>query len=187
MKELIDMFLTFARVGGFTFGGGYAMIPILQRELVENKKWATEEELMDYYAIGQCTPGIIAVNVSTFIGYKLRGLAGAVFATLGMITPSVVIIMIIAGILKNFMDIPWVSHALAGITVCVCVLILDTVIKLAKKTLKSIGAWIISVIVFCISLFTNVPAAVLVVSAGIVGLAVKTVTSKKEDDADDLP
>ena len=86
MKELLDMFLMFARIGGFTFGGGYAMLPILQKEVVEQKHWATEEELMDYYAIGQCTPGIIAINTATFIGYKIKGLPGAIVATLGAVS-----------------------------------------------------------------------------------------------------
>jgi len=95
MKELLDMFLTFARIGGFTFGGGYAMLPMLQKEVVNGRHWATDEELMDYYAIGQCTPGIIAVNTATFVGYKNRGIPGAIAATLGVIAPSLVIIMII--------------------------------------------------------------------------------------------
>ena len=92
MKKLLDLFLTFARVGGLTFGGGYAMLPILQREVVDKKKWATEEELADYYAVGQCTPGIIAVNVATFIGNTEAGILGGIFATLGVVFPSVVII-----------------------------------------------------------------------------------------------
>ena len=104
MKELLDMFLTFARIGGFTFGGGYAMLPMLQKEVVNGRHWATDEELMDYYAIGQCTPGIIAVNTATFVGYKNRGIPGAIAATLGVIAPSLVIIMIIAAFISNFID-----------------------------------------------------------------------------------
>ena len=124
MKELIKMFLTFARIGGLTFGGGYAMLPMLQREVVEKHKWATEEELMDYYAIGQCTPGVIAVNTATFIGRSQRGTIGAIFATAGVVFPSFVIICIIAAVLSNFADIAAVKYAFAGIRVCVCVLIL---------------------------------------------------------------
>ena len=104
MNELLSLFLTFARIGGLTFGGGYAMLPMLQKEVVEAKQWATEEELMDYYAIGQCTPGIIAINTATFIGYKRKGLAGALFATYGVVAPSWVIIMIIAAFISNFAD-----------------------------------------------------------------------------------
>ena len=104
MKELLSMFWVFARMGAVTFGGGYAMLPIIQREIVEKRKWATEEEVMDYYAIGQCTPGIIAVNTSTFIGYKRAGVLGGIFATLGFVAPSLVIITIIAACLQNFAD-----------------------------------------------------------------------------------
>ena len=96
MKELLVLFLTFAKVGVMTFGGGYAMLPILQREVVENKGWATDEELTDYFAIGQCTPGVIAVNTATFIGYRYKGLAGGILATLGVISPSIIIISVIS-------------------------------------------------------------------------------------------
>ena len=140
MKELLDMFLTFARIGGFTFGGGYAMLPMLQKEVVNGRHWATDEELMDYYAIGQCTPGIIAVNTATFVGYKNRGIPGAIAATLGVIAPSLVIIMIIAAFISNFIELSFVSSAFAGIRACVCVLIGSAVVKLAKKSLVDKGA-----------------------------------------------
>ena len=133
MNVFIDLFLTFARVGVCTFGGGYAMLPILQRELVENKKWATEEELADYYAVGQCTPGVIAVNTATFVGRSRAGLAGGVFATLGVVFPSAVIIMVIAAFLQNFMDLEFVVHAFNGVRAGVVALILSSVIKLFKN------------------------------------------------------
>ena len=119
MKELWTLFWTFAKVGVMTFGGGYAMLPILQREVVENKGWATEEELVDYFAIGQCTPGIIAVNTATFIGQKYRGIAGGITATLGVVFPSLIIISILAGLITNFSHLAWVQNAFAGIQVCV--------------------------------------------------------------------
>ena len=97
MKELWSMFFAFARIGGLTFGGGYAMLPMLQREVVEKRGWATEEELMDYYAIGQCTPGVIAVNTATFIGQKYRGDLGGIVCTLGVVFPSLIIISLLAG------------------------------------------------------------------------------------------
>lgn len=175
MKEIFELFITFARIGGFTFGGGYAMLPILQRDVVEKKKWATEEELMDYYAIGQCTPGIIAVNVATFIGYRRKGIPGAVFSTLGMVAPSVIIIMAIAALIQNFADILWVQHALQGITVCVCVLVLDTVIKLGKKSLTDGWARIIAAAVLLTALFADIPAAVLVIAAGAAGIVIKQI------------
>ena len=133
MNLYLDLFLTFARIGVCTFGGGYAMLPILQRELVENKKWATEGELADYYAVGQCTPGIIAVNTATFVGRGQAGVIGGVFATLGLVFPSLVIIMVIAAFLQNFMHITWVIHAFNGVRAGVVALILSSVIKLFKN------------------------------------------------------
>lgn len=133
MNILVDLFLTFARIGVCTFGGGYAMLPILQRELVESKKWATETELADYYAVGQCTPGVIAVNTATFVGRSRAGIAGGVFATLGVVFPSAVIIMVIAAFLQNFMDLEFVVHAFNGVRAGVVALILSSVIKLFKN------------------------------------------------------
>ena len=143
MNIYLDLFLTFAKVGVCTFGGGYAMLPILQREVVEKKGWATEEELTDYFAIGQCTPGIIAVNTATFIGHKYRGILGGVLATLGVVFPSLIIITVIAAFLKEFASYPVVAHALAGINAAVVALIAVSVVKLGKTTLKgSVAPWI---------------------------------------------
>lgn len=167
MKELWTMFLTFCRIGGLTFGGGYAMLPMLQREVVEKYGWATEEELMDYYAVGQCTPGIIAVNTATFIGYKRKGIPGAIAATAGVVFPSLVIITVIAAFLSNIQDNLYVQHAFAGIRVAVCALVGDTVIKLAKKSVKG---WI-GISLFLITLIIMViwnPSPVWFVLAGVV-------------------
>ncbi len=123
LKKLFALFLTFAKVGVMTFGGGYAMLPILQREVVEKKGWVTEEELADYFAIGQCTPGVIAVNTATFVGQKLAGMAGGIVATLGVVFPPLVIISALAEVITRYAHLPWVQHAFAGIRVCVCVLI----------------------------------------------------------------
>ena len=136
MNKYLDLFLTFARIGGLTFGGGYAMLPMLQKEVVEKRGWATEEELMDYYALGQCTPGIIAVNTATFGGHKVKGTWGSIIATLGVVAPSIVIITVIAMVLENFMDIVWVQNAFAGIRVAVCALITASVVKLFKTNVK---------------------------------------------------
>ena len=169
MKLLLQMFLTFAKVGVMTFGGGYAMLPILQREVVENKGWATEEELMDYFAIGQCTPGVIAVNTSTFIGHKLAGVPGSLAATLGFISPSILIITVIAAFLESFASNVYVAHALAGIRVCVCVLILDSVLKLGKKSVKDKISWTIFLVTTALATFTGIPTVALVLGAGLVG------------------
>lgn len=140
MNLYLDLFLTFAKVGVCTFGGGYAMLPILQREMVEKKGWATEEELTDYFAIGQCTPGIIAVNTATFIGQKYKGISGGVLATFGVVFPSLIIITLIAAFLQNFASYPVVQHALAGINAAVVALIAVSVLKLGKTTLKGCPA-----------------------------------------------
>ena len=134
MNLFWDLFWTFARIGVCTFGGGYAMLPILQRELVEKKGWTTDERLSDYFAIGQCTPGIIAVNTATFVGHSQAGAVGGVIATLGLVFPSVVIILIIAAFLQNFAHLPVVIHAFAGVRACVCALILSSVLKLRKSS-----------------------------------------------------
>ena len=147
---LWNLFVSFAKVGMLTFGGGYAMIPILEREIVDKHEWASSEELMDYYAVGQCTPGVIAVNTATFIGHKIAGNLGGVIATAGVIFPSVVIICVIAGILSNFADIPAVQSAFAGIRVCVCVLIFNAVVKLWKAAVPDKGALILALLVFVI-------------------------------------
>ena len=180
MGELCDLYLTFARIGGFTFGGGYAMLPILKREIVENKGWATDEELMDYYAIGQCTPGIIAINTATFIGYKYRGVIGAIVATAGMVSPSLVIIMLIAALIQNFASIEWVQHALAGIRVCVCILVFDSVFKLAKKSLIDAATYAIFALVLICSLFTSVPTFIWVLCAAIAGIVIKAILTQKK-------
>ena len=170
MKQLWKLFLAFARVGVMTFGGGYAMIPILEREIVDRHGWATEEELMDYYAVGQCTPGVIAVNTATFIGYKVAGTVGGVVATLGVIFPSLVIITLIAGILTNFADVPAVKSAFAGIRVCVCVLIFNAVLKLWKKAVVDKITLVLFLGVFLLSVFFDISPIVFVVFCATAGI-----------------
>lgn len=148
MQELLDLFLTFARIGGLTFGGGYAMMPMLQREVVDRHGWATEEDLTDYYAISQCTPGTIAVNTAIFVGYKQHGVSGGIAAALGVAFPSLVVITVIAAFLQSFSDYPVVQDAFAGVSVCVSVLILDAVSKLWRKSVVSRGTLAIFLAVF---------------------------------------
>lgn len=180
MKILIDMFITFAKVGVMTFGGGYAMLPILQREVVENKKWATEEELVDYFAIGQCTPGVIAVNTATFIGQKNKGVLGGIIATLGVVFPSIIIISLLAGVIESFSHIAWVQDALAGIRICVCVLILNAVIKLSKKSIVSISTFIIFLLVTLTSLLTDLSPVIFVILAALAGIVLKAIGGAKK-------
>ncbi len=173
MKELWQMFLAFARIGGLTFGGGYAMLPMLQKEVVEKYHWATEEELMDYYAIGQCTPGVIAVNTATFVGQKQRGTIGGIFATLGVVCPSLVIISVIAAFIGNFAHLAVVQNAFAGIRVCVCVLIFNAVLKLWKKSVTDKLGVAIFLIVFLGSVFLELSPVVYVLLAGVAGVVIK--------------
>lgn len=170
MGELLDLFLTFARIGGLTFGGGYAMLPMLQREVVEKRGWATEDELMDYYAIGQCTPGVIAVNTATFVGNKTRGTVGGVVATLGVVFPSLVIISVIAAFISNFADLAVVKNAFAGVRVCVCVLIFNAVVKLWKKAVVDKATLCLFLLVFLASVLTSVSPVVLVIVSAAAGI-----------------
>ena len=173
MKDLLKLYAAFFRIGLFTFGGGYAMLPMLQREVVEKYGWATEEELMDYYAIGQCTPGVIAVNTATFVGYRKFGVAGAIFGTLGVISPSIIIITLIAAFFRNFQNSQIVKHAFAGIRAAVTVLIGTSVYKIAKKSLIDLPTILIAAGILLLNLFTGLSPVILVVSAGIAGIVLK--------------
>ena len=175
MSNLVDLFVTFAKVGVMTFGGGYAMLPILQREVVDSKGWATEEELMDYFAIGQCTPGIIAVNTATFIGQKQRGTLGGILSTLGVVFPSLVIISLLAGVITVFSHLAWVQHAFGGIRVCVCILILNAVIKLLKKAVLDVPTAVIFLAVTLGSYFTLLSPVIFVLLAAVAGIVLKNV------------
>ena len=178
MNEYLDLFLVFAKMGVMTFGGGMAMLPILQREIVEDRHWATEEELVDYYAIGQCTPGIIAVNTATFIGQKKGGAIGGILATLGLVFPSLVIISLLAGLITNFSHLAWVKNAFAGIQVCVCVLIFNATVKLLKKSVVDTPTAAIFVLVLVGSVFLNVSPVWFVILAALVGIVLKNLEVK---------
>lgn len=174
MPLLLDLFCAFFRIGLFTFGGGYAMLPLLQREIVEKKKWATEEEMLDYFAVGQCTPGIIAVNTATFVGFKEKKLSGAIFATLGIVSPSLVIITVIAALLSNFAHIAAVQNAFAGIRVAVCVLILNSIVKLWKKSVVDKLTLGVFIAVFLGSvLLSHVSPVLFIVAAAVLGIVVR--------------
>lgn len=188
MKPYVSLFFTFAKIGVCTFGGGYAMLPILQRELVDNKGWATEEELADYYAVGQCTPGVIAVNTATFVGYNRMGWLGGIVATLGVVFPCLVIIMAIAAFLSNFMHLDVVVHAFNGVRAGVVALILSSVLKLLNTSLVDWKTRLIYVVVLlagAVGVWAPMPGGALgqvlgalcspvflVVVSGLVGLAI---------------
>ena len=172
MKELLDIFTASFKVGLMTFGGGYAMLPILQREVVETRKWVTEEEVLDYYAIGQCLPGIIMVNTMIFIGQKRRGTLGGIAAALGTVCPALIIITIIAAVLSGFAEAPVVKSAFAGIRVCVCVLIFNAVMKLWKSSVIDWKCLVIFILVAFGSLFTDITPGLFVVASAVVGIAI---------------
>ena len=183
MNIYADLFLSFARIGGLTFGGGYAMLPMLQKEVVENRGWATNEELMDYYAIGQCTPGIIAVNTATFIGNKTKGIPGGIVATLGVVFPSLVIITLISAFIANFADLEIVKNAFAGIRVCVFVLILNAVVKLGKKSIKDAVTLGIFLVVLAGAVFLDLSPVIFVLAAGAAGILAQVLLKKGGEKA----
>ena len=172
MYELFDLFKTFFRIGGLTFGGGYAMLPMLEKEVVENRKWTTSEELLDYYAVGQTTPGVIAVNTATFVGYKVKGVIGAAFATAGVVFPSLVIIMIIATCLQNFAKYEVVQNAFSGIRVVVAVLILNAIIKLWKNSVIDKIGIVVFILTFICGAVLNISSIYIVISAAILGIII---------------
>ena len=172
LNPFLDLFLTFARIGVCTFGGGYAMLPILQLEVVEKRAWATEDELMDYYAIGQCTPGVIAVNTATFIGYRHRGIRGAICATAGVVFPSLVIIIIIAAFIQQFAHLAVVQNAFSGVRIAVCALVVQSVWKLAKKSVVDLPTAALLLITFAAVAFFGVSPVIMVIVAGSAGILI---------------
>ncbi len=177
--RLIDLYIAFLKIGGLTFGGGYAMLPMLQREVIDTHAWATEEEVLDIYAIGQCTPGIIAVNTATMIGYRQRGILGAIVATVGEITPSVVIITILATILSTVQDSIYVQRAFGGIRIIVCALIVQSVLTLGKKSVQGVAAWLLFIATVLLTLFFGFNPIAIVALAIILGTTVGTVRRRK--------
>ncbi|MCH5191806.1 MAG: chromate transporter [Oscillospiraceae bacterium] len=172
VKKLLSLFLAFAKIGVLTFGGGLTMLPLLTREIVAKRKWATEEQLLDYYAVGQCTPGIIAVNTATFIGYSQAGVMGGIFATVGMVTPSLIIIIAVAAVLQQFMEYQIVASALMGIRAVVCALLMHTVITLARKSLVDIIAAMIFIIGIVLSFVFDVTPILTVIVGAVIGILI---------------
>lgn len=170
MNILIDLYLTFAKIGLFTFGGGYAMLPLLEREVVDNKNWASREEILDYYAIGQSTPGIIAVNTATFCGFSQAGNIGGIIASLGFITPSIIIIILIANFLRAFSHIAWIQHAFAGIRVGVSALVFYSVLKMINKNAKTPLKFAIFLLTFIAIGFLQISPVIIVIAVGVFGI-----------------
>lgn len=179
-RELVELYLAFLKIGAFTFGGGLAMMPIMQRELIEKRGWITEEELIDYFAIGQSTPGIIAVNVATFVGYKKLGWFGGIIGTLGVVTPSWVIIMLLAGAISSIDKYPMAQKALHGINVAVAALLTSVIVKFSKKTIKSVWNAVFMLLAFALIYFLKVQSVWIIVSALIIGSLLTLYRQKKQ-------
>ena len=177
---LFEIFIAYVKVGAMTFGGGYAMLPILEREVVEKKGWITSEEMMDYYAVGQSLPGIIAINVAGISGYKKRGILGGVVAALGVMFPCIFIITLIAALLDGFRENIYVQKALSGIAVCVVALILNSIIKLWKKGITDIVQFLIFLAALAVGLFTSVSPIICVIAAIVIGLVYRAFFCKED-------
>lgn len=180
LKKLFGLYFSFAKIGTFTIGGGLAMMPMMQKELVDKKKWITEEELIDYYAVGQSTPGIIAVNVATFVGYKQCGIIGGIIATLGMVTPSLLIIMILANFINSISDYPMVQKALNGINVAVAALLTSVIVRFAQKTIKNVCNALFMGIAFILIFFFHVPSFIVILCAIATGIILTVIKVRKE-------
>ncbi len=180
LKKLFGLYFSFAKIGTFTIGGGLAMMPMMQKELVDKKKWITEEELIDYYAVGQSTPGIIAANVATFVGYKQCGIIGGIVATLGMVTPSLLIIMILANFINSISDYPMVQKALNGINVAVAALLTSVIVRFAQKTIKNVWNALFMGIAFILIFFFHVPSFIVILCAIATGIILTVIKVRKE-------
>ncbi len=183
-RSLIQLFFAFLKIGLFTIGGGYAMLPLIHKEVVEKYGWATDEEIINYYAIGQSTPGIIAINTATFVGVKQKGFIGGVAATLGMVTPSWIIITLLANVINTYKTNPYVEKAFMGIRIMVLALILSAIIKMGQKVLKTFSDYFLLAMGLVFVGFIDVTPIYIIILGGILGIIIQTAKSrwkKKED------
>ncbi|MDR1788139.1 MAG: chromate transporter [Treponema sp.] len=169
MRAFLDLFLTFLKIGASTFGGGYAMLPVIERELIRRKGWLTLPEVLDYYTIAQVTPGVIAVNVSTFVGHKRKGALGGLVATLGFVLPGVCLVLAVSLGLRRFADYAVVRHAFAGIRIAVGALVLDTGVKLVRGVFSDPGSVILCAAAFCLSAILGASPVLVIAAAGVAG------------------
>lgn len=190
MNIFLELLISFIKIGFLTIGGGYVMLPMMQSELIDKKHWITEEELLDYYAVGQSTPGIIAVNVATFVGYKKAGVTGGIVATLGIISPSLIIITALAGVIQSIDQYPNVQKAMSGINVAVCALITDATLNFIKKGVKNFVTLLVLLVSFLLIYYVKVPSYLIVLGAAFLGTITyfvknkmkKSVEAEAEDD-----
>lgn len=187
MKAYWELFFAFAKMGAVLFGGGYAMLPLLEKEIVEKRRWASHQDLLDYFAIGQSTPGIIAINVCTFLGYRRKGWPGAFVATFGFVFPALVLISIIAGVLTGIAHLPIVQHAFGGIRIVVTALIADALFKFSKGAIKDKCGIIISLLAFAASLFFKASPILIVLTAALAGMLVYRTGNQSEQPKEESP
>ena len=180
MHRNLQLYFTMAKISAVSFGGGYAVLPNLQRELVDKKGWVTTEDLSDISAIAQCTPGVIIVNAATYVGAQYGGTVGALCATLGIITPPIVIMTLVAAFLWPYLQNPWVHNALAGLQACVCALILHAVVKLFRTSVVDLPSLVLFSASLLLSFFTSISPVVLVLSAGFAGFGICRVKARRE-------
>lgn len=179
LKRFLDLYFTFVKIGTFTIGGGLAMMPMMQKELIDKKHWMTEEDLIDYYAVGQSTPGMIAVNVATFVGYNQLGILGGIVATLGMVSPSIIIITILAGLINSIDEYPMVQKALRGINVAVAALFTSVIVKFVKKTIKKPLHVLLMLISFTLVYFFKLQSFWIILTAILCGVVITSVNIRK--------
>lgn len=179
LLSFLNLYITFAKMGSVTFGGGMAMMPIMKRELIDKKGWMTEEELIDYYAIGQATPGVIAINVSTFIGCKQAGVLGGIVSTAGMVTPSLIIICFIAMFLDKARAIPSVQRALHGVNAAVAALLTHVVVSFSKKTVKGVLGALCLVLSFALIFFFHVRTYFVIIGSALLGIILYSIKNRR--------
>ena len=181
LKTMGQVFWTFFKIGAFTFGGGYAMIPLIQKETVDNHKWITEDDIMEIIAIAESTPGPIAINSATFVGYRTCGVLGAAAATLGVVLPSFVIILAISGVLRQFQDLKAVQYAFNGIRAGVLALLFKALWTMYKKSPKGWVAYVVMAGAFILTAFVNVSAIFVIIGCAVFGLVTSLLMKKKEE------
>ncbi len=181
LKDLVSLFLTFMKIGAFTFGGGYAMISVIQRETVEKHKWITDDDILDIVAIAESTPGPIAINAATFVGFQVAGFWGSFFATLGMVIPSFVVISIIALVLAQFRDSTVVKYAFNGIRAGVLALIIKAFVSMFKKCPKDVPAYILMALAFASVVFFNISSVLVLIACALIGLACFLITERRRE------
>ena len=179
LKTVLTLFGVFFKIGAFTFGGGYAMIPIIEKEVSEKRAWISEEDILDIFAISESTPGPIAINTATFIGYKIGGVLGSAFATLGVVLPSFIIISIISLILTEFSHLKPVQYAFNGIRAGVLALLIKALVSMYKKNKKSLFAYIIMAGAFVLAAFTNINVIFILIGCGVAGLTYSLITLRR--------